>query len=196
MSSSIKDYVNRVGRTARIASSGQSLAFVMPQEIKYVSYMKKKHGVDLVNKDRFKLLRDFEKKAQLVFKEKASELRFKQLKNIEDPDESQESIHRLRQIVRYTMSARVSLNLINMAQIAKNSSTRAYTGHSHEFRFIFDINNMNLTEFARAFGLYKNLQQMVTISSKHHDSVDKPSLKRKAKEGDKRTAKQDLVAAG
>ncbi len=82
-----------------------------------------------------------------------------------------------------------------MAQIAKNSSTRAYTGHSHEFRFIFDINNLNLTEFARAFGLYKNLALKVTISSKHHDT-EKPSLKRKAKEGDKKTAKQELVAAG
>lgn len=30
LSSSIKDYVNRVGRTARIASSGSSLCFVMP----------------------------------------------------------------------------------------------------------------------------------------------------------------------
>ena len=41
------------------------------------------------------------------------------------------------------MSAKESLNLINMAQIAKNSSTRAYTGHSSEVRFIFDINNLN-----------------------------------------------------
>ena len=55
------------------------------------------------------------------------------------------------------MGSKTSLNLINMAQISKNSSTRAYTGHSQEFRFIFDINNLNLTEFARAFGLYKDL---------------------------------------
>jgi superfamily II DNA/RNA helicase len=30
LSSSVKDYVNRVGRTARIATSGSSLLFVMP----------------------------------------------------------------------------------------------------------------------------------------------------------------------
>jgi ATP-dependent RNA helicase DDX31/DBP7 len=30
LSSSVKDYVNRVGRTARIATSGSSLCFVMP----------------------------------------------------------------------------------------------------------------------------------------------------------------------
>lgn len=44
-----------------------------------------------------------------------------------------------------------------MAQIAKNSSTRAYAGHSHEMRHVFEINNLNLTEFARSFALYKNL---------------------------------------
>lgn len=30
LSSNIKEYVNRVGRTARIATSGSSLCFVMP----------------------------------------------------------------------------------------------------------------------------------------------------------------------
>lgn len=30
LSSSVKDYVNRVGRTARIATSGSSLCFIMP----------------------------------------------------------------------------------------------------------------------------------------------------------------------
>lgn len=30
LSSSVKDYVNRVGRTARIASHGSSLCFIMP----------------------------------------------------------------------------------------------------------------------------------------------------------------------
>ena len=48
-----------------------------------------------------------------------------------------------------------SYNLINCAQIAKSSSTRAYAGHSAEWRHVFDIKNLNLTEFARSFGLYK-----------------------------------------
>ena len=39
LSSQVKEYVNRVGRTARIASSGSSLCFVMPQEIKYPLHM-------------------------------------------------------------------------------------------------------------------------------------------------------------
>ena len=46
--------------------------------------------------DRFKLMKNFEKKTQEIFKDKADQLRFKSLKNIEDLDEQQESIHRLR----------------------------------------------------------------------------------------------------
>jgi superfamily II DNA/RNA helicase len=33
LSSQIKEYVNRIGRTARIASSGSALSFVMPSEL-------------------------------------------------------------------------------------------------------------------------------------------------------------------
>ena len=53
LSSQIKDYVNRVGRTARIASAGSSLCFVMPSELGYIDHMKKKHGIDIYKKDRF-----------------------------------------------------------------------------------------------------------------------------------------------
>lgn len=44
-----------------------------------------------------------------------------------------------------------------MATVARNSSVRAYAGHSHEFRYIFNIKNINLTEFARSYALYKNV---------------------------------------
>ena len=164
--------------------------------------MKKKHGIELKPMDRFNMTRAFEKGASDAFKTKGVEIRFKLLKNIEDADEQQESLHRLRQIVRYTMSANESLNLVNMAQIAKNSSTRAYTGHSAEVRHIFDINNLNLTEFARSFGLYKNVAQQVTITSKRPDKAasTKLSKKRSHKEANKPeatgSAKQELIKAG
>jgi len=45
--------------------------------------------------------------------------------------------------------------LKNMGQISRSSSTRAYAGHSAEMRHIFNIKNVNLTEYARSFGLYK-----------------------------------------
>ena len=45
--------------------------------------------------------------------------------------------------------------LKQMGTTARSSSTRAYAGHSSEMRHIFEIKNMNLTEYARSFGLYK-----------------------------------------
>lgn len=46
LSSQVKEYVNRVGRTARIASAGQSLCFVMtPTELEYVPFMGKQYRI-------------------------------------------------------------------------------------------------------------------------------------------------------
>jgi hypothetical protein len=33
----------------------------MPQELKYINFMKKKHGIELKPKDRFNMIREFEK---------------------------------------------------------------------------------------------------------------------------------------
>ena len=52
-----------------------------------------------------------------------------------------------------------SYNLVNLAQIGRASSTRAYAGHSSEMRHVFDIKKINLTEYARSFGLYKNMNE-------------------------------------
>jgi len=43
LSSQVKEYVNRVGRTARIASNGQSICFVMSSELEYVQHLKSKY---------------------------------------------------------------------------------------------------------------------------------------------------------
>lgn len=61
LSSQIKEYVNRVGRTARMANSGQSLIFVQsPCEDEYTVMMKKAYGIEMHVKQRFTLARVFE----------------------------------------------------------------------------------------------------------------------------------------
>mmetsp|Transcript_23460 Transcript_23460/g.23115 ORF Transcript_23460/g.23115 Transcript_23460/m.23115 type:complete len:101 (-) Transcript_23460:272-574(-) len=85
-------------------------------------------------------------------------LSFKILKNIEDEDEKQEQVHALRALLRSTMMVE-RLKLVSMAQIARSSSTRAYTGHSANMRHVFEIKNVNLTEYARSFGLYKDVNE-------------------------------------
>lgn len=80
--------------------------------------------------------------------------RFRKLVNIEDVDEKQESMHAVREHLKFMMLDQ-SLGLKNMGQIARASSTRAYAGHSSEMRHVFSLQKLNLTEFARSFGLYK-----------------------------------------
>lgn len=61
LSSQVKEYVNRVGRTARMANSGQSLSFVMtPVEDDYVRFMKETYSIEMHNKSRFTLAKLFE----------------------------------------------------------------------------------------------------------------------------------------
>lgn len=137
LSSQIKEYINRVGRTARIASSGSSLSFMMPNEVGYKEYLGKKYKIQLNEKSRFNLQKDFEKH----FSKNNPSLKFKafrRLVNIEDIDEQQESMHAIRQHL-LKMMLDDSMGLKNMGQIARSSSTRAYAGHSAEMRHIFSI---------------------------------------------------------
>ena len=72
-----------------------------------------------------------------------------------------------------------SKGLQEMARVAKSSSTRAYSGHSAEFRHIFDIKNLNLTEYARSFGIYKVVHENMT-KSKWIDKRDHKRLEEQA----------------
>lgn len=100
LSSQVKEYVNRVGRTARIASAGQSLCFVMaPNELGYVQFMKKKYQIDMLEKSRFTLMKLFEQQlAERAKKRKIDPklVEFRKLRSIDDTDEKQESLHCLR----------------------------------------------------------------------------------------------------
>ena len=53
----------------------------------------------------------------------------------------------------------------DLARVAKNSSTRAYAGHLAEFRKVLNKNDLNLTEYARSFGIYKVVHQTMSKSN-------------------------------
>jgi hypothetical protein len=108
----------------------------------------------MVEQHRFTIL----KRHEGVFNSTNKDLKFKlrKLMNIEDPDEQHESLHTIRQTITQLMLEEAN-GLRQLANTARSSSTRAYAGHSSEMRHIFDIKKMNLTEFARSFGLYKQL---------------------------------------
>lgn len=67
-------------------------------------------------------------------------------------------------------------DLKSMGQVARSSSTRAYAGHSVEMRHIFDLKQMNLTEYARAFGLYKQLYFIMQQDRKNAQTMQKRGM--------------------
>jgi len=152
LSSNIKEYVNRIGRTARIATQGNALCFVMPEELEYVKHIEQKYKITLMEKSRYRLFKDFE---ELFNRNNPSmKYKFRKLVNIEDKDEQQESLHAMRETLTNFMLNEAT-GLKQSAQTARSSSTRAYAGHAAEMRHVFDLKKLNLTEYARSFGLYK-----------------------------------------
>ena len=101
---------------------------------------------------------------------------FRKLKAISDKDEEQESLHCLRQMITRLMMDDTR-NFKELARVAKNSSTRAYAGHSQEMRHIFAVQNLNLTEYARSFGLYKTVHDSMPKS--HFGKRERPEPKSK-----------------
>ena len=168
LSSQVKEYVNRVGRTARIASAGQSLCFVMaPNELGYVQFMKKKYQIDMLEKSRFTLMKLFEQQlAERAKKRKIDPklVEFRKLRSIDDTDEKQESLHCLRQLLT-TLMMKDAKSIKDLARVAKNSSTRAYAGHIQEFRHVLNKTELNLTEYARSFGIYKVVHETMSKSN-------------------------------
>ena len=73
-------------------------------------------------------------------------------------------------------------NLKDLARVAKNSSTRAYAGHIAEFKHVLNKGELNLTEFARSFGIYKVVHNTMTKSNLPVKEVKKMIGKRPNRE--------------
>jgi len=151
-----------------------------PTELKYVPFMQKSYCVQMHEKSRFTLMKVFEEKlAENAKKRKidAKLVQFRKLKAIDDADEKQESLHCLRQMMTSLMMSDTK-GIKDLARVAKNSSTRAYAGHVAEFRSVLNKGDLNLTEYARSFGIYKVV----------HNTMSKSNLPREMKDSKKGNA--------
>jgi hypothetical protein len=134
----------------------------MPEEIKYVKYLKKHYDFELFSKNRFRLGKVFESELKTrctALGGKPEIFTFKTLKNIEDPDEKQESLHSIRLMLTRLMIEDIPFR--EMARVARSASTRAYAGHGAGLRKIFNLKSLNLTEYARSFALYKTVAEVM-----------------------------------
>lgn len=139
-----------------------------PTELKYVPFMAKQYGIKMHEKDRFILMQIFEKiLAETATKKRKIDsnlVHFRKLKMVDDADEKQESLHCLRGMLTTLMMSDTK-NIKDLARVAKNSSTRAYAGHCVEFRHVLNKAELNLTEYARSFGIYKVVHQTMPRSN-------------------------------
>jgi hypothetical protein len=85
-----------------------------------------------------------------------------------------------------------SKGLKEIAQVAKNSSVRAYAGHNYQFRHIFDVKSLNLTEFARSFGIYKSVHESILNKRPSHPRKGNFSKDDDATDGKKELAAMNL----
>ena len=157
-----------------------------------MDHMREKHGIQLHNKSRFTLAKLFEKEIKKRRPnqnsvEELSLVEFRQLTQIEDLDEKQESLHCIRQILTKHMLDPAT-GLQELARVARSSSTRAYAGHNAEFRHIFDLRNLNLTEYARSFGIYKVVHETMSRNKHQRPASESNDKKASGEIGKKRTA--------
>ena len=162
----IKEYVNRIGRTARIDNTGNSILFLMKNEMKLLDtcFISVKDNLnEMPNSD---ILINFTKNINKnILKTKINEY-FPDVKNEEENLDDNELYKKkfqnilnvlIRCIKNFVFKDKINLVL---ARKAFKSEVRAYATFFKYGKDIFNINTLNLTRISRSFGLYKESLSM------------------------------------
>ena len=145
----IEDYFHRVGRTARIGEEGQSLIFLLPSEVKYVSELEKKH------------IRMNEMKLNSILRESLC-VKFNKASQIEEKATILQSFIEEEIILK-------SNDVIKIAVSAYHSYIKSYTTYPAPFKHIFHLKYIHLGHVAKSFGLRDAPKKIpkVSLSKKH-----------------------------
>ncbi|KAI9245234.1 P-loop containing nucleoside triphosphate hydrolase protein, partial [Phascolomyces articulosus] len=132
----LKDYVHRVGRTARLGKAGSAALFLLPSEMEYVDILK----------------------AQDLFPESVS------VETVLSTLTPKQDYHTPAQILQNKMEQFILQNEDNvlLARKAYWSSMRAYATHTAAEKHIFHVRKLHLGHMAKSFGLREapsNLQE-------------------------------------
>ena len=164
----IKEYVNRIGRTARIDNIGNSILFLMKNEMKLLDtcFISVKNNLnEIKNSD---ILINFCKNINKNILENKLEENFLDIK-IDNDDETldENDIYRkkygnilnilIRCIKNFVFKDK---NNLILARKAFKSEVRAYATFFKYGKDVFNINALNLTRISRSFGLYKESLSM------------------------------------
>jgi len=157
-----KDYIHRIGRTARIGRQGNAILFLLPSEIEYLDIMKAQ-GLD-VEEIR---VEDSIKEGLLPREQK-------------DWDYAATNIQ--MKLERFVLS---SSDLLLTAKKAFSSFVRAYATHSSTEKHIFHIKKLHLGHLAKSFALREapsNIKDVNKPSNDKSNSKGGKNMNAKAKE--------------
>ncbi|KAJ3232059.1 ATP-dependent RNA helicase dbp7 [Chytriomyces hyalinus] len=194
MPSDVKDYVHRIGRTARLGRAGSAVSLLLPSEAKYVDLLKRK-GVVVAPEDGMAVLKhlvgapvegaDAAAKPEGKGSDKDSKGKRVKKRSLEDWATDVQMMFE-----RFIMADEKNLEL---ARSAFRSHVRAYATHVSTERQLFNLKHLHLGHVAKSFGL-RDAPGMAmgapSAPTKHNggkkpNSNDKkssatPNLKRKA----------------
>ncbi|KAI3640387.1 hypothetical protein MIR68_001265 [Amoeboaphelidium protococcarum] len=137
----IKDYLHRMGRTARMGQSGDGVLFLMPHEVDYLTQLYE-NGVQLSAKDMKVVFKSFQPTHQ----------------SANNNNKDQKVNHQLQETISH-FHLKLENNVQNdqdlkfMAKKAYMSTVKAYATHPAEHKAIFHIKRLHLGHLAKAFCL-------------------------------------------
>ena len=129
----VEDYFHRVGRTARIGEKGQSLIFLLPSEVKYLSELEKKN------------IRMNEMKLNSILSESLC-VKFNKASQIEEE----------ATILQLFIEEEIILksnDVIKIAVSAYHSYIKSYATYPAPLKHIFHLKYIHLGHVAKSFGL-------------------------------------------
>ncbi|ORY47060.1 DEAD-domain-containing protein [Rhizoclosmatium globosum] len=136
MPSDVKDYVHRVGRTARVGREGEAVSLLLPSEAGYIELLGRR-GVKVGVQDGMELLKSLVGAEWKKGKGKK--------KGVEDWATDVQMMFE-----RFVLADEKNLEL---ARNAFRSHVRAYTTHTAAEKRIFNIKNLHLGHVAKSFAL-------------------------------------------
>ena len=165
----IKEYINRIGRTARIDNVGNSILFLMQNERKLLDTCFKSIKNNLFEMKNSDILLTFLKNINKnILKNKINEIEDKKINNIDDEDAVDENeIYKKKYLFAISPILRCIKNFIFkdknnliLARKAFKSEVRSYVTFLKFAKDVFNVKALNLTRMSRSFGLYKESLSM------------------------------------
>ena len=164
----MKEYIHRIGRTARVGKSGRAILFLLPHELDYLGMLREK-GLELSDYTKIAIesLEEASPSIQLTPEEFLKVLAV-QVHSLAAKDAGKTwSLHvtETQLAIERILLSTESLSLL--ARKAYFAHIRSYATHSSAQKHIFHLKKLHLGHLAKSFGLRETPKDMARVSNKN-----------------------------